>query len=506
MKKLISLVLCIMMVSSLFAMNVSASIAIGDEPETLYPINQDFEDAENSMFTTCAWPNGSGAVAVETVDGNSYADVYLGGDGDTSTLDIAYIGSGNLDGVAPNEGYTMTFDVYPVNTSVSLRVLHNNDVTNGQGTKYGFVIPASVFPTMNQWYSVKVVVAEPFVNQDVSIAVYVKSEADADYTKIAHSSLYSPAMWAGHSFLIGAESRYNQNNAATADSTRYKIDNVVLYHSTDATEYPSTGVLYNDNFEGVSVLASGMGSTVKENGNSYLKLNHDGTGYNGSGYATATSIPEKFILTMDVYKEASCAGPLVFEYWQSDVLTSGVWGQIGIYANAVEAGEWYTLKIAKTAADRTYTVTLEDAEGNVTTPETANVLNAAVGITGNNPSQFVFRGWSNFGAINWRVDNIVLTEAAAVSLPSITAEDDAVSVEISADAISAKVAPILALYNGNILVDVDWDAVDVATDGASAELEVSGEYDEAKIFLWDKFENGTPLLINPWDITEIIAE
>jgi len=279
--------------------------------------------------------------------------------------------------------------------------------------------------------------------------------------------------------------------------TQQFLDNLVISYSEPI---PTTGVLYVDDFEGATQLTSGMGSIATAGGNSYLKLYSTSNG-STPGEAAATEIPENFIVTMDVYKEADCDSTLTFEYWQTNVNDGGTWGRVGISADAVEAGKWYTLKIAKIAADRTYTVTLEDAEGNVTTPV---MLNNAVQWTGNNPGHFTFRTL-NGTVCNWRVDNILITKAAAASLTSINAADGIVAMTVSADAISDTITPVLALYSGSRLVDVDWDTKANSTEGISADLQANGSYDEAKLFVWDGFENGTPLMATPWDITEIIV-
>ncbi len=514
MKKLISLVLCIMMISSLFAMNASASVVIGEMPETLYPIDQNFEDAENLMFTTIAWKNESGAVAVETVDGNSFADIYLGGKGD-ATLDIAYAGSGNLDGVAPNAGYTMTFDVYPVDTSVSLRVLYNSDTTTNTNARYGFAIPASAFPTMNQWYSVKAVVAENYINPEHSISVYVKSEDAADYTKIAHTALYSPVMSSGHTFFIGAETRYNVNNAETVDNTRYKIDNIVLYHRTTQSEYPSTGVLAYENYEGATKNLNGSKATVEGDlENYYLTvLNDEDADLNGIAGTFAGSdkwsierVPEKFIITFDICQNSGNEQSFNLEYYDETNTSSKVkdhWGQLYVTKDKCEVGKWYRVKLHVNCGV-VETLSFVDLETGASV-EGATFGRGTTDITTSQNALFV-RPFNNQGVFNWSLDNIVLTEAAAASIVDFETADGATTVSLSADAPSATIAPILALYNEDRLVDVDWDVKDATAEGVSAGLTVEGEYDEAIVFIWDGFENGTPLMATPWNITEIIAE
>ncbi len=282
--------------------------------------------------------------------------------------------------------------------------------------------------------------------------------------------------------------------------TRTYLDNLTISYPDPI---PATGVLFTDDFEGATTFATGIASIAMADGNSYLALKGDGSSWAGSGQAIATEIPENFILTMDVYMEEDNAQNLMVEYWQTDVAESGVWGQVGVAPADVEAEKWYTLKIAKVGEGRTYTVSLEDKEtGEV---KAITPVSLAIGITGHGPGKFMFRGWLNGGIINWRVDNIVMTEAAAASLPAIDATGDAVAVTVSADAISETITPILALYNGGRLVDVDWDAKAAATEGVSAELTATGEYDEAIVFIWDGFENRIPLR-EAWDITDIIAE
>lgn len=285
-------------------------------------------------------------------------------------------------------------------------------------------------------------------------------------------------------------------------NTRTYMDNLKVGYKE---AIPSTGVLYYDDFEGATAMGSGIASVEYKNGNNYLALKGDGSSWTGSGQAVALEIPSKFILTMDVCMGADNAQNLKLEYWQSDVATSGVWGQIGLAPSEVVPGKWYTLKIAKVGEDRTYTVTLTDLESGEV--KTITPQNSAVGITGNNPGKFMFRGWLGDGTIDWKIDNIIMTEAAAASLCVVEkAADGTVDVTVSADAISDTITPVLALYNENRLVAVDWDTKDNTAFGVSADLAVAGSYDEVKLFVWDGFENATPLMATPWDITEHLAD
>ncbi len=503
MKKLISLVLCIMMVSSLFAMNVSASIAIGESRIEL--LNEDFE-GETNGFTN----------ATKDTDANGS---YIHGDWTRPYIQPVSF--------PENGSYTIEFDSRFWDS-------YNNaakDITvdfiepellaavgkNTAGTCIDFCIQGTADLTAkgidtSKWYSFKITIDLSKGTQYVStwgrirgdgIMLQWKEKGAAEWKTAKNGATSSDFTGEDLWYTVSDSSwttLYNSEDGTTpgfAVALRTYLDNLVISYSEPI---PTTGVLYVDDFEGATQLTSGMGSIATAGGNSYLKLYSTSNG-STPGEAAATEIPENFIVTMDVYKEADCDSTLTFEYWQTNVNDGGTWGRVGISADAVEAGKWYTLKIAKIATDRTYTVTLEDAEGNVTTPV---MLNNAVQWTGNNPGHFTFRTL-NGTVCNWRVDNILITKAAAASLTSINAADGIVAMTVSADAISDTITPVLALYSGSRLVDVDWDTKANSTEGISADLQANGSYDEAKLFVWDGFENGTPLMATPWDITEIIV-
>ncbi len=178
---------------------------------------------------------------------------------------------------------------------------------------------------------------------------------------------------------------------------------------------PAPGAIYYDDFEGATVFTGNLSSVAYENKNNYLALKADGTAWASSGTANLTNVPETFIITMDVYKGKDCKGPLVVEYTQNNVNEGGTWGQIGLNAADVEAEKWYRLKIAKIAADRKYIATVED----LATGEVKSVVPFA-GATqipsAFTPNNLVFRGWRNGGAVDWRVDNILMAESAEMEL------------------------------------------------------------------------------------------
>ena len=511
MKKLISIVLCMMMISSLVAMNVSASVVMRANQVDL--VNDDFEglaSAEEIIF--------AGAQLGEDAEGSYiYSDKYA----------RPRFQSENF---PENGSYTIEFDSKFSSTEdgsaqmISVFVLdhklveaiNSSDVT----TSLDFEIRGDVDMEAkgidkDKWYSFRIIFD---TSKGITfnsgwgrvlgdgIVLQWKERGAAEWktamTKVGAMDLTGENLW----YEVDRDywKYINSSDMETpgfAFQTRTFLDNLKISY---ADPIPSTGVLYSDDFEGATNLKSGIASVEYKDGNGYLALKGAGSNWTGSGYATATQIPENFILTMDIYKEADCENPLVFEYWQSNVNETGVWGQVGINAADVEANKWYTLKIAKIAAGRTYIATVENKE----TGEVTEVVprNNVQGITSYHPGEFMFRGWSGSGVINWKVDNFILTEATAASLPVINAADDAVELTVSADAISETITPILALYNGGRLVDIDWDTKDNATDGVSAELAAAGSYDAAKIFVWDSFDTATPLMAMPWDITEIIVK
>ena len=69
--------------------------------------------------------------------------------------------------------------------------------------------------------------------------------------------------------------------------------------------------------------------------------------------------------------------------------------------------------------------------------------------------------------------------------------------------------PILAVYDGDVLSDVDFLPITshIGTANHNAAYDISALTNpSAKLFVWDSITSGTPLLIEEIDVAEILSE
>ena len=558
MKKVLSLVLVCMMMASLFAMNASASVATyeGFENATIMPLSENVKSALPYIRLKNGVADGV-LSAFETVDDNEVAVLRA------NPTNTEWIFGGETLTMEKYDKYVLTFDVKVVDCAnafqVAMKTIVNNDAGNiafmvSPATFMGKELPAGSTggsavvenadaTKLNQWFNFKVTVDKTVMSKAATIDETVRRNAMKIEYKKAEDESYAvlPYMTGGYyANKIGARADgsaptwtntavafspdnntyafcYDKDGNNLKDNAEYHLDNVQLIGRTTKVAYPAKGVMLTEDFEGSSpVFAGGQGTIKGDDAEKYLDFYKSDTvhtnTYGASKEFKPAILPQEFVFTADVYKEADNTQDLVVEYFTDTLgvtdkngqLIAGVASGIVLDKNKLEAGKWYTVKIVR--KNITYpAVTLIDKE----TGEEQN-FNAATraNVSGSSSyNRLFFRALNTAGSIShWRIDNVMLTEAGAASLIGKTVDEEtgATTLKFNVDAKAYATTPVFATFNGDRLVSADFEDVTLSADGAEVEFAVPSGCEEAVLYLWDGI-GGAPVM-EAWDVTEYIAE
>ncbi len=112
---------------------------------------------------------------------------------------------------------------------------------------------------------------------------------------------------------------------------------------------------------------------------------------------------------------------------------------------------------------------------------------------------------ANHENVAWFIDNIMVTEANALTA-NFDVEENVLSADVNLSTVAATSAPVLAVYDGGRLVDVDFDAL-----SHTGSVALAVDYDAsaltaptAKFFVWE--DMGKAPLVEEIDIASYIAE
>ncbi len=552
MKKVLSIMLAVMMVSSLFAINASASVATYDG----YDFVTVFDTSENvksalPYINTSAYASGATAVSsFATVDDNEVAILKGNPDG------ADWVFGQNVASLTALDKFTLEFDVKVVDCSDALNVAFKTD----KGVIGVYVTPATFIGAeqakgsvkahtakitdlssvkLNQWFNFKITVDKTIYNASDAEATK-KNAVAVEYKKAEEESFKTMDLFTGGSYGYKVGGRLTTSNPtwtgggavafspdadayaycvdaddnSIRDNVEYHIDNVKLTGRTNKVTYPVTGVLVAEDFEGTSPQFIGsQGTLAGGENNKYMDFYRSDTvhtsTYGASKEFKPASLPQEFVVTADIYKEADNTQNLIIEYFTDTLgavntngqLIAGVNSGIVLDESKFETGKWYTVKIARKHIVYP-AVTVIDKETGETLTFNATTRATVSGNTSYN--RLFFRALNTAGSIShWRIDNVMVAEAGAASILSATAEGDNVSAKLSVDAKEYAATPVLATYNEDRLVAVDFADVTLSADGAEADLAVSGAYDEAIVYLWNGL-GGAPFM-EAWDITDNIT-
>lgn len=552
MKKVLSIMLAAMMLISLFAIGASASVATyeGYDFVTVFDTSENVKSAlpyvNTSAYASGATPTSSFA----TVDDNEVAILKGNPNGADWVFGQAVATLTALD------KFTLEFDVNVVDCSDALNVAFKTD----KGVIGVYVTPATFVGAeltkgslkahtakitdlnsvkLNQWFNFKITVDKTIYNASDAEATR-KNAVTVEYKKAEEESFKTLSLFTGGSYAYKLGGRLTTANPtwtgggavafspdadayaycvdaddnSIRDNAEYHIDNVKLTGRTNKVTYPAKGVLVAENFEGSSrAFVGGQATLVGDDANKYIDFYRDDTknsnGYGATGEFKPASLPQEFVVTADVCKEADNTQDLIIEYFTDTLgavnangqLLAGAASGIVIDQSKFEAGKWYTVKVAR--KNITYPqVTVVDKETGETQTFNAAIRANVSGTTSYN--RLFFRALNTAESIShWRIDNVMVAEAGAASIISATAEGDAVSAKISVDAKEYTATPVLATFVGNRLAAVDFADVDLSAEGAEVDLAVSGAYDEAIVYLWNGL-GGAPFM-ETWDITNNIT-
>ncbi len=508
MKKAMSIMLASLMLVSLFAVNVSASIEAGIPAQTV-SLFEDFNDAEYKLPLT----------------GNAAAN-YTVADGDKAH-------SARKTGVSVNlpEQYTLEFDMLFEDNQyrpVNQMFIYINDADCSTVKNFGVKLMDGSFK-LDTWYTIKLVVDESKMSgtNDLSgtahVKMYQKLKGEDTYKESTHTNGSDGTVSSDETFVYRSHTAYADTNNVLGDNAigfnSYMVfDNVKVSWIKDAVPYPVIGVLHAEDFEGKTPsLIGSQGSLVTEDGNSYMEMYLKSTGaeqynaekdtyaasYGSSGTVNFDSMPQYFILTADICMATDNTQPFLFEYFTDDINNANVAGEtanIKITTDKVTAGEWYTVKIVKTGNQK-FTATMVNLETGETTTPAVNTTNNISGRGTYNRALFriINEGSDADKVHHWLIDNVMIAELGAAALKGATVADGTVTAELSMDAGVAVATPVLALYKEGRLVAVDYsyNEATFGVDGADVTLTATGDYDQACVLLWN---DGTPVM-EEFDIT-----
>lgn len=540
MKKCLSMALAVVMIMSLFAVNVSAKLVLGEPEKTVYLVNQDFQDAEKLDLTSEA----ADGVVVPEAEGSDNNVAKLNA---TNRYIVASQASSISDSV-----FTVQFDVKAVNPTsaidivvrtdedasfapygYNLRITYSNfknaedwsadtnwytysakiDTTelrtNGGAFSYKNVEMKRTLKGEDNWVSVPYNQGYNYVTKEISDATPARRVAWRPLQNAERARMSST--WAnGISIACDNRSSDDSDGGAWADN-EYLIDNIKISYVKDAVDYPSTGILLTEDYEGTT---KNFGTPTIVDGNNCLELYKKTEGgnekpdYGSSETATFASLPQNFILTADVCMASDNTQPLFLEYF-TDTLGGNVAGEaynMGLKPTEVTAGEWYTMKLAK-VGDFSYRGTLKNHKtGEITTFKPVGNSNiSGKGIYNRLLFRIVNEASDADKVFHWFIDNIMVTEVGAMAISNIEKVDGAVSATVNVDAATtatpAKAKVFVAIYSDNRLVDIDFEDLTFAgTDGETANVDVEGEFDKVYLYLW----NGTIPVVDKYDITALV--
>ena len=545
MKKVLSIALAVMMTVSLFAVNVSASVIAGEPEETIYLVNQDFQDADNMDLTLY----GDAATCVVAEEEGSENTVLK------LSPENRYANASGAKSIAKGT-YTVEFDVKAINPAAGIDIVLNLD-EDKEFSPYGDVlrITSSNFKNLSDWsadtnwYTYKAVISvgalreNPYtVNEDGS-----KTLNPLHYRNVSlKRALKGTDTWEtinpnyGYNAVTQEQCQANENlrlgyrvlnNTTTAGNsttnaagvslaiyggsvakgdvwadTDYSIDNFKVSYVKDAVTYPSMGILVNENYEGTTKY---FGTPVEINGNKGLDLNMGTITKNTQAGTTVNfaSLPQKFIFTADICMAAENTEPFLIEYF-TDTFGNNVAGEarnMGLDPKDVVAGEWYTMKLAKVGGFSYRGILKNHKTGEVKTFTPVSRANISGSGTYN---RLLFRVAYDSGAnevYHWYVDNVMVTEIGALAVADVEKAENAVSATINVDAATntanpAKARVFVSTYNEDRLVDVDFKDMTFGVDGAADTFNAEGAFDAAYVYIW----NGTTPISEKNDITSMV--
>lgn len=553
MKRLLSIILSVMMITSLFAVNVSAAPTVSYETITVYDVpNIDFESGI-SDFTevgvTLSYPNG------------------------TMSVSGGHIQAASMPAVLPQK-YTAEFDVMPVaQESALVFIVNSPDCANTAYTTLSLLIPGYSMKD-NVWYNYRITVDESKLalsgNTFTGLTVERKEMGTSEWqtaghytannwlngtvktddtgaTVYDHSNLYRNTFRSFNSSTafpviensIGFGTMGAWYNASIIDpalytvptSTDYRIDNVRVYHSETVISGISETVYLEQDFENPSNTAAteamfGIGSNVavEENGNTYRKLTPNATGGlpvligKDMGFDSFTDVQ----ITFDI--KAEKPGVFGIEWYSANGDKCMDYVQTG--AEGHELGDWYTYKFSRSTIDGNYVArknltdntdweclryagngAADDGKNNYGSGTAASTMYSAIRFCNDTDARRLPANTVVADCVYY-IDNIKVTSAEYVNVSDVTATETEVSAKIdfANSGLMHKIGTdmdysvMMASYDstGKLVDAMIKNVTPVGTAVEDVELSVDKTGD-VRIYVWNAAD-GTPLMGNVFDV------
>lgn len=256
MKKVISLVLCTIMVASLFVINTSAAVPMQAKSA---PVTIGNNDGDNKPFVAnpaAVLPSTATAKTI-TVEGNQVYELAFNGEG-AYTSGNAYILCQYRDLLSTwwSNNFELYFDIMPINNTSGIMV-SMDEISN-----ILHVYPSSL-PT-KAWSTLKVKV----LNKAVSVYIKEQGTPDSGYKKLIAGTDYqlkTDGAISSSTTYFGIDTRYS--NMAVVDkekyyTAKYYLDNLLVVRDDSYKEYGKNFV-YTDDAE-IVVDTEVVGSTGLE--------------------------------------------------------------------------------------------------------------------------------------------------------------------------------------------------------------------------------------------------
>ncbi len=552
MKRFLGIVLSVMLIVSLFAVNVSATPIASYETITVYDVPViDFESGTSDFTEVGVTLN------------------YLNG---TMSVSGGHIQAASMPAVLPAK-YTVEFDVMPVaQESALVFIVNSPDCANTAYTTLSLLIPGYSMKD-NVWYNYIITVDESKLalsgNTFTGLTVERKEMGTSEWqvaghyvannwlngtvktdesgvTTYDHGNLYRNTF---RSFTSSTAFPVTENSigfgtmaawydAATIDpelytvptSTDYRIDNVKVYHSETVLAGISDTVYLSQDFEDPSNTAAteamfGIGSNVavEENGNTYRKLTPNATG--GLPVLLGQNMGfdkyQDICVTFDIMAEKP--GVFGIEFYSADGSKTLDYVQTG--AEGHELGDWYTYKFSRSTVDGRYVArknltdntdweclhyagngAADDGKNNYGVGTAASTMYSAIRFVNDTDSRRLPANTVVADCVYY-IDNIMVTSDEYIKVTDVAATETAVSAKVNfanselLNKIGTDIAysVMMASYDGSgKLVDADISVEIPVGTAVEAELSVD-KTDDVRVYVWNSAD-GTPLMGTVFDL------
>ena len=529
MKRFLSITLCVMMIASLFAVNVSAAKYL----TATEILTQDFDDAENTVFAI-----GNGKYVEPETEGSSNNVVYLDFAGASADWQVES---------APfnaNDGFKITFKAKALSAaSKALDVevyggtQNSNDMAN-----FNF---AAADVTIGDWYTGEILIKGGWSEANVrgSLKSTVNGQAVTAAYKKACASLndYTPE---GGSQIRNYYGRIRFALEGSEADNAWMIDDIKV--ETLAVK-PATGVAFEQNCEDPAQIVNwnvshqrGVYKFIGGERGWIMSALWNTSGANANLFDAQDLTAEQqvnntedAIMTFDLCKITESPSIIVtFDKYNTSAKL------FGIPAKQLRKDVWYKFAILRTADGTNKVWRKADGDANWTelTATTKDTVTEAAGTTdvvapvyytdtnngSDNQNRYAIQlftmddraglegaddAWKTEGAavrgVEYLIDNFKVAKINDVEA-IFTDNAGAVKAEVTVNENRVNNTTAKNVFIGyydanNMLVDADFSAVTAGE--AELNLTAAGKADmaTAKLFVWDA--NNAPLLYNAWDIT-----